>query len=158
MLGAENVQEAVEQVTVLGEGLASLGLTPASSTQMLTNVLGFMGSVLNAAQGKCSGNIQRLTPKQFRELGLLQEINRQFLHPRGMALEVIVCEQPELQVFGAVWDSREDPEGFVYAGEILPTEDKAEHAKKLQDDHAEVRQERFGWVVQPFGDAGKIDE
>ena len=32
---------------------------------------------------------KRITPAEFRAAGLLQEVNRQFLHPLGLALEVI---------------------------------------------------------------------
>jgi len=34
--------------------------------------------------------IKRIEIKEFREMGLLAEINRSFLHPLGLALEIIV--------------------------------------------------------------------
>lgn len=35
--------------------------------------------------------IKRMSPAEFRDLGYLQELNRRFLHPLGMALEVEVA-------------------------------------------------------------------
>lgn len=48
---------------------------------------------------------------EFRELGYLQELNRQFLHPLGLALAV---ERKTGAV--KIWDGRDDPEGFVFTG------------------------------------------
>ena len=36
--------------------------------------------------------IKRMSIKEFREKGYLQELNRQFLHPLGLALEIIINE------------------------------------------------------------------
>lgn len=35
--------------------------------------------------------IKRIPIKELRELGFLQEANRQFFHPHGLALEVTIC-------------------------------------------------------------------
>ena len=56
---------------------------------------------------------KRMSVKEFREKGYLQEANRLFFHPLGLALEVIVDENGEEQ-FGGVWDSRDDPEGIIF--------------------------------------------
>ena len=37
-----------------------------------------------------SDDIKRIDIKEFRESGLLAELNRTFLHPLGLALEIIV--------------------------------------------------------------------
>ena len=49
---------------------------------------------------------KKMSVKEFRELGFLQEVNRLFLHPRGLALEVAVGDDGEMR-FGEVWDCRE---------------------------------------------------
>jgi hypothetical protein len=36
---------------------------------------------------------KRMSVKEFREAGYLQELNRRFLHPLGLALEVVVNEE-----------------------------------------------------------------
>lgn len=51
--------------------------------------------------------------KEFREKGYLQELNRKFLHPLGLALEVIIDDNG-VEKLGGIWDSRDDLEGFVY--------------------------------------------
>ena len=53
-----------------------------------------------------------MSVKEFRELGILQELNRAFLHPLGLALEVVVHHFGH-EEFGRVWMT-DDPEGFTY--------------------------------------------
>ena len=50
---------------------------------------------------------------EFRERGYLQEANRRFFHPLGLALEV-VCEEDGSERLGGIWDSRDDPEGILF--------------------------------------------
>jgi hypothetical protein len=72
--------------------------------------------------------IKRMSPREFRELGYLQELNRRFLHPLGLALEIAIDEDG-VERFGNVWDYRKDPEGLIYApGMIDP--DKAERIRR----------------------------
>ncbi len=58
--------------------------------------------------------VKKMTLKEFRELGLLQEINRNMLHPRGLALSLAYDDSGDLS-FDAILDFRDDPEGCVYA-------------------------------------------
>lgn len=54
---------------------------------------------------------------EFRRLGLLQEANRRFFHPIGLALAVNGAkdgEEPILETLSGIFDSRDDPEGFVF--------------------------------------------
>lgn len=44
--------------------------------------------------------IKRMGAREFRDLGLLQEVNRLFLHPRGLALEVETDDDRCGHVFG----------------------------------------------------------
>jgi hypothetical protein len=67
--------------------------------------------------------IKKMSAQEFRELGYLQELNRRFLHPLGLAIEIAIDEDG-VERFGQVWDYRDDPEGLIYApGTIDP--DKA---------------------------------
>ena len=92
--------------------------------------------------------IKRMSVKEFRELGLLQMINRKVLHPMGLALEVIVNFDTKGQEFGEVWDYRDDPEGMAFdEGEI--DAEKAETAEAMFESKRSVREEKFGWHVQP---------
>lgn len=58
-------------------------------------------------------DIKRIDIKEFRSLGFLQELNREFLHPLGMALEVIIDEDGS-EKLGGIWDYRDDPEGMFF--------------------------------------------
>ncbi len=57
--------------------------------------------------------MKTMSLKQFREEGYLLELNRQFLHPRGLALAVRTDEDGEDHFLG-VQDARDDPEGLVF--------------------------------------------
>lgn len=59
-------------------------------------------------------DIKRIDIKEFREKGYLQEINRKFLHPLGLALEISIDEETMDEKLGGIWDYRNDPEGIIY--------------------------------------------
>ena len=58
--------------------------------------------------------VKRIDIEEFQEKGYLQEVNRRFLHPLGLALEVIIDEADGSVKLGGIWDSRDDPEGIVF--------------------------------------------
>ena len=58
-------------------------------------------------------NIKKLDLKEFKDGGYLQELNRRFLHPLGLAMAVKVGEDGEV-TFDSIWDCRDDVEGIVY--------------------------------------------
>lgn len=55
---------------------------------------------------------------EFIRLGLLQEVNRLFLHPRGLALEVVIDKDGSARL-GGIWDYRSDPEGMAFDDGML---------------------------------------
>ena len=57
--------------------------------------------------------MKRIGIKEFKEEGYLQEANRRFFHPLGLALEVIIDKDGGV-VLGGIWDSRDDPEGILF--------------------------------------------
>lgn len=96
--------------------------------------------------------LKRMTVKEFRELGLLQETNRLFLHPMGLALEVIVegdGEGNETVRFGEIWDEREDPVGIFYEPGVH-TQEKAERVLALFQAKQSARIAEFGTHIQQF--------
>ncbi len=105
--------------------------------------------------------IKRLTPKQFRDLGYLQDVNRRYFHPLGMALEVIVEVDEDGNVvpdgkveFGRVWDYRDDPEGMRFDREDW-TREKVDVGRSLEIDAdrkriGRVRSLQLGFVIQPL--------
>lgn len=90
---------------------------------------------------------KRMTVKEFRELGYLQELNRQFLHPLGLALEVRL-NSDNSESFGEVWDYRDDPEGITYGPDMI---DPVKAERVLLEGARKIipRIHKLGYIVQP---------
>jgi hypothetical protein len=93
--------------------------------------------------------------KEFRELGYLQEANRLFFHPRGLALEIHVDNDGD-ETLGRIWDYRDDPEGMVF-NDLSGAEcfEKQYNVEKEHMKHKYNRLEKFGFITQPLGN--KVD-
>lgn len=90
--------------------------------------------------------IKRMSIAEFREFGFLQEVNRQFFHPLGLALEVVVDDDGG-EVLGGIWDYRDDPEGVKFAEIDL---DKLQRVTQLQIEKETARFNLLGYIIQPF--------
>ncbi len=90
--------------------------------------------------------VKRIDIKEFRELGCLHELNRQFLHPLGLALEVVINDETGEESLGGIWDSRDDPEGIRYTE--LDTE-KVKRFGKFRNSRIGKRVLALGYVIQP---------
>jgi hypothetical protein len=91
---------------------------------------------------------------EFRRLGFLQEINRLFLHPLGLALEVRISENGEEELRG-IWDYRDDPEGMIYADDDMleeETKQKAETFKRFREKKHIERLENLGYIIQEINE------
>ncbi len=96
---------------------------------------------------KTPPDIKYLSVKEFRELGFLQEVNRQILHPLGLAL-VVVRDAGGNERFGKVWDCRDDREGITF--DPGPSSNKASAVETERFRHVEARQKLLGGrSVQP---------
>lgn len=94
-------------------------------------------------------DVKRMSIKEFRELGLLQELNRQFLHPLGLALEVVIEDGEER--LGGIWDYREDEEGIIYDDTSTPEFlEKAGNVSAMVTAAGLRRERKLGYVVQPL--------
>ena len=81
--------------------------------------------------------IKKMSVKEFREMGGLREVNRCFLHPRGLALKVTV-----------------DSDGNECLGEILDYRDNLESL--LINEPKEATRKRFvGSAIQVDGETTK---
>ena len=93
--------------------------------------------------------------KFLRETGLLFEINRQVLHPFGLAMGVQPEGDPEDAVGKiCLFDSRDDEEGFVYSPDTY-VEALARLNNFLEEfgiEKLEERKETLGFVVQGYPD------
>ena len=89
----------------------------------------------------------RMSIADFRRLGYLQEANRHFFHPLGLALEVTIDEDGTERLSG-IWDWRDDLEGIYYdEGMIDP-----EKTGYVWDGSVRRRRERvnrLGYYIQP---------
>jgi len=99
---------------------------------------------------------KRMSAKEFRELGYLQELNRRFLHPLGLGLE-IVQEKDGTERFGGVWDYREDPEGLLYGLKDEADQSRLDRFKRnagFIDSEIEwrtkMRQGMLGYGIEPI--------
>ena len=92
-----------------------------------------------------------MSVKEFRAKGYLAELNRCFLHPLGLALEVILNDD-DTEQFGDVWDYRDDPEGMNYAPGVLDEGDKENEERINRERSAKsiMRMSKLGYIVQPI--------
>ena len=89
--------------------------------------------------------------KEFRDGGYLQEINRRFLHPLGLALAMAVENETRKPTgIMKVWDAREDPEGFIFETWERGDSERGEAIEQELCEGLAVRQERLGYGVQPL--------
>jgi hypothetical protein len=112
--------------------------------------------------------------KEFREFGYLQESNRQFFHPLGIALEITqhkskfkrflffiqyafkCLRNPLDEDLTGVWDSREDSEGFYFDYEHsneerkLIAELKSLNVFKEQQKRRYEREKLFNNIIEPI--------
>ena len=96
-----------------------------------------------------------LNLSDFVALGLLQEVNRLFFHPMGLALE---CSRTDtgLTTLSRIWDYRDDPEGMIYdlknrnPGELTSWAKKARYVDRLREAHDPTRLALFGNVIEPI--------
>lgn len=90
---------------------------------------------------------------ELRLAGYLQEVNRQFFHPLGLALAVVV-DPDGTEHLGMIWDYREDPEGIIFGGSLLSVE-KAENVQRIEDERKPPRIESLGFWIQPVEHEGR---
>ena len=87
----------------------------------------------------------RMSVKEFHERGFLQELNRLFLHPLGLAIEVVIDNETGVVAFGGIWQT-DDPEGIVF--ETIDA-DKVKRVRELSESMATSRFQALGYIVQP---------
>lgn len=90
---------------------------------------------------------------EFADAGYLQELNRRFLHPLGLALEVGRDADGTHHLVG-IWDCRSDPEGIYFdiADVDLPVARR--RAQYVLDEllaRKTAREKLFGGPIQPIG-------
>jgi len=96
--------------------------------------------------------VKRIPISEFRRLGYLQELNRRFLHPLGLAIESVINEDGS-ESLGGVWDYRDDPEGMLFNLDLIDTTGASERAQRIDEEIESKRIARInacGAIVQPI--------
>ena len=115
-----------------------------------------MSTCVINAKGIDVHEIKHMDIKEFREKGYLQEINRRFLHPLGLALYTRIDDETGIETLGGLWDYRDDPEGLIFDIAVSAkdrVEDfrlKAEYVQAEAMKHADARASAFGYVIEPI--------
>lgn len=93
------------------------------------------------------------------KLGLLFEINRQILHPFGMALEITRAANGRAW-FSGLWDCTDDPEGISYDDDTLAagTARLVAFLAGVAEAKLAEREKRLGYRVQPLPEAPPPEE
>lgn len=97
--------------------------------------------------------IKLMDISEFRDAGYLQEVNRKFLHPLGLALSIEVDDEDGSCRLHSVWDYRDDPEGMMYDPAKLNSPDGREKADRIRDERSEkavIRAKNLGFIIQPI--------
>lgn len=97
-----------------------------------------------------------LTIEELTDFGLLQEINRQFLHPLGYALEVTVVSSKDVQAICRIQDHTDDPEGVRFDEEYLAENiddfrQKYINYMEMMFCRQVIREQNLGFRIQPLG-------
>jgi hypothetical protein len=82
-------------------------------------------------------DIKYMSAEDFRKLGFLQEVNRKFFYPLGLALEVLTNKNGDEEL-GGIWDYRKDPEGNLFGNGMIK-QDKIDFVEKLRQSKIENR-------------------
>ena len=91
--------------------------------------------------------------EEFQSEGYLQEANRQFFHPLGLALAAGFDPQNE-RFYLELWDYRDDPEGMFFSVEELDNEEARRKAANVEGQRLALAAERIrvsGSGVQMLG-------
>lgn len=97
----------------------------------------------------------KLSISEFRRLGYVQELNRRFLHPLGLALAIRVDDETGEEKIEGIWDYRCDPEGMYFDIENFDEERRERFVRNAQfiddelDKRLSIRECAFGFGIEP---------
>jgi len=94
--------------------------------------------------------VKRIDIKEFVDFGYLHELNRGFLHPLGLALEVTEHEDGSVTLSG-VQDRRDDVDGMIFMEDTLDPE-KAARVAEERERRRPAREAALGYWQQPIPD------
>ncbi len=91
---------------------------------------------------------------EFVARGYLQELNRQFFHPLGLALGIVVVpNEPDPRAARLRVTRTDDPDGYEFGGETAFSQSDIVRGTRIEAEQAEGlawRQEHLGYGIQPL--------
>jgi hypothetical protein len=94
-----------------------------------------------------------MSVEEFVKGGYMQEANRQFFHPLGLALSCIIDDvSGKALSLGSIWDYRDSPEGLAYGKTVINDPEFQRKNKNIAFKQKALhipRKERLGWIIQP---------
>jgi hypothetical protein len=117
------------------------------SLSILADGTAEMDGVATFAEEDPMGKIKYMDLREFQNAGFLQEVNRQFFHPLGLALEVVCETDGTVSALGGIWDYRDDPEGMEFDASSIDRE-KIDRIELLRESKRAVRTARYGDIIQ----------
>ena len=93
-----------------------------------------------------------MSVEEFQKSGLLQEVNRRFLHPIGLAISIVEDLDTGKVHFGEIFDYSAEADGMIFAEEVTSTSEWKEKAARVEELFEAKRAERervLGYHVQP---------
>lgn len=101
--------------------------------------------------------IKHINIREFADQGYLQEVNRCFLHPLGLALEIGDDDLSGESYITGVWDYRDDPEGMHFDFNNPDTkwdlEEATQKAETVEAQRKRVlpgRRAKLGFDIEPI--------
>jgi hypothetical protein len=85
--------------------------------------------------------------REFVDFGYLQELNRLFLHPLGLALSIVVDDDGRVDL-DCVFDDRADLDGILFAEGLLDPA-KAQRVEREMNERLEHRIRALGFACEP---------
>ena len=125
-------------------------LNPTEQPLFCPELTDFINLCLQTIQlGNGEHLTQIITPEEFWSGGYLQEANRRFFHPLGLALTVQIDEESGEIKLGQILDGRHDPEGIRFARGMANSV-KVEKIDEEWKHRSEVRMKALGYMIQPI--------
>lgn len=86
--------------------------------------------------------------KEFREEGYLQEVNRKFFHPLGLAL--VTKLEDGIETIEGIHDARDNKTGLVFAKFSIEDKIKAKNVNSKYMQKMKARIKKFKFIIQPI--------
>ncbi len=83
-------------------------------------------------------DVKYIDIKEFRKLGYLQEVNRLFFHPLGLALAIVIDDTNDSETLGGILDYRDDAEGMFF-GKGMIKKKKIKHVEEVKQSKINTR-------------------